>query len=129
MKLSVAKVIFVRIFVVAVLAAAAGLISCSGENDELMKIEIFPDNPSIATKYTRQLLGTGTLSNGISYTMTILTWSSSDPGVADVSAFGLVTAVSTHSHNHRYGDRFKPEFFRHDHGHCRRYRVYRDNSG
>lgn len=93
MKQRANKIISIFIIVVAVLSVfATGLISCGGENGTLTKIEIFPANPSIAKGYSRQLYGAGTLSNGVIYAMTVLSWNSSNPEVATVSAYGLVTA-------------------------------------
>jgi hypothetical protein len=88
-----ARVLTVQMLVVAMVAVfAAGIISCGGESNTLTKIEIIPADPSVATGYSRQLLGTGFLSNGTTYTMTVLSWSSSDPAVAAISDSGLVTA-------------------------------------
>jgi hypothetical protein len=91
----VANISFARKSVAAVVALiTAGIISCSGGGNTLTKIEIFPANPHIAVGYSGQLLGTGFLSNGVTYMMTILTWSSSDPSVATISPSGYVTAVT-----------------------------------
>ncbi len=95
MKQRVAGIIVDCIVIGAVLAIiAAVLISCNRNNGTLTKIDISPANPSIANGYSLQLYGTATLSDGITYQMAILTWSSSDTGIATVSSTGLVTAVS-----------------------------------
>ena len=61
----------------------------------LQSIAVTPSNPSIAAAATKQFSATGTYSDGTSQDITAsLTWTSSNTGIATVSASGLATGVA-----------------------------------
>jgi len=108
----VARFFHVCIVVVAVIALTAiGLMSCGGKNGVLSEIILTPSTPSVAIGYSLQLVAQGVLTDGVTYYMTSLTWSSSNPGIARVDANGLVTAgtvtgkvtiTATENDSHKY---------------------------
>lgn len=65
----------------------------------LATLSITPISGSSIVGYTQQLTATGTMSNGSTATLGALTWSSSNPAVANVNASGLVTSVGPGSTN------------------------------
>lgn len=88
------KILYVCIAAAAVIAITMGLMSCGGKNGVLSEIVITPSTPSVASGYSLQLGAQGVLSDGVTYYMTSLTWTSLEPGIATVDSKGLVTAVS-----------------------------------
>jgi uncharacterized protein YjdB len=94
-----------RVFVFAFLIAA---VACSGSSSTtpanpsptVTSVSI-TGNPSLnGGNLTSQLVARATLSNGtLQDVSTLATWSSSNPGVATVSAAGLVTAVTVGTTN------------------------------
>jgi uncharacterized protein YjdB len=94
-----------RVFVFAFLIAA---VACSGSSNTtpanpsptVTSVSI-TGNPSLnGGNLTSQLVARATLSNGtLQDVSTQATWSSSNPGVATVSAAGLVTAVTVGTTN------------------------------
>lgn len=93
METRVAKFFHVCVVVAVMFAlAATGLMSCAKKNGVLAEIVLTPSSPSVAIGYSLQLAAQGVLSDGVAYYITSLTWSSSDPGIAQVDANGVVTA-------------------------------------
>jgi len=95
----------------AVALIVIGLLSCSKKGGVLTEIVITPSSPSVASGYSLQLAAQGVLSDGVTYYMTYLTWSSSDTTIAQVDADGLVTAgtgtgivtiTATENDSHKY---------------------------
>jgi uncharacterized protein YjdB len=64
-------------------------------NATLTSIAVSPASPSVALAGTLQLTATGTFSDGSTQPMLNVTWSSSSPAVAYVSASGLATGTAT----------------------------------
>jgi hypothetical protein len=66
----------------------------TGNVTGLKSITVTPTNPSIAVGATQQFVATGQFSNGSTENLTdAVTWSSSIPGVASISATGLASAL------------------------------------
>lgn len=58
-------------------------------------IAVTPANPTIAAGMTQQFTATGTLSNGTTRDVTsLVAWSSSNAGIATISAEGIASAIS-----------------------------------
>jgi hypothetical protein len=65
---------------------------------KLISIAVTPANPSIALGLTQQFTATGTYSNKSTKDITtMVTWSSSQPGVATIDGAGLATSVAAGS--------------------------------
>jgi uncharacterized protein YjdB len=75
---------------------AGGCSSDGGVTNLLVvaRVEVSPDLGDIIQGRTLQLTATPKTASGITVTGRAVTWSSSDPGIASVSASGLVTAVT-----------------------------------
>jgi len=95
MKKRFTNILHVYIVIVAVLAITAmGFMSC-GTKSHLTEIVITPSDTGMAIGTTLQLTGTGVLSNGVTFLESFLTWTSSNPDIANVDSTGLVTAGAT----------------------------------
>jgi len=61
----------------------------------LISLSISPSNPNLPAGVTQQFTATGTYSDGTSFDLTgQVTWSSSDPSVANITSSGLATAIT-----------------------------------
>jgi trimeric autotransporter adhesin len=86
-----------RLIAFVLAAAVLGAAGCTNmKSNRLSLIFVTPENPVIAKGTNAQLLVTAIFSNGVSLlAWSQVTWQTSDPLIATVSATGMVTGVSS----------------------------------
>ena len=91
------KVFHIGIVIIAVLAITAiGFMSC-GTKSHLTEIVITPADTGMSIGTSFQLSATGVLSDGVTFLESFLTWTTSNPDIANVDSTGLVTSPSANA--------------------------------